>query len=291
MAQQNNKIVTSLRVDHLLTGKSPFDVKEAYKSARTNIMFSLTKPGCKKVIITSAFPKEGKTTTCVNIAIAFAQTSARVLIIDCDLRKPRLHKIFKLKEQIGLTNVLSRMNTIEETIQKTGFYGLEVLAAGTTPPNPAELLASDGMKELLDNLSEKYDYIFIDTPPINVVTDAVVLSPFISGVFLVARQKFTDHRSIKDALTRLELANVKPMGFILNDVDEYSSKYKYGYKRYGKYGKYRRYGRYSRYAKYSKYGYGYGYGYGYSRGGYEYGYYAARPKAEAQKKKADADKK
>ncbi|MDD4688951.1 MAG: CpsD/CapB family tyrosine-protein kinase [Eubacteriales bacterium] len=265
MAQQNNttnqKIVTSLRVDHLLTGKSPFDVKEAYKSARTNIMFSITKPGCKVIILTSAFPKEGKTTTCVNIAIAFAQTTSKVLIIDCDLRKPRLHKIFKIKDSAGVTNILGGMATIDDTVKQTGFYGLEVLPAGTTPPNPAELLASDGMKNLIEELSTRYDYIFIDTPPVNVVTDAVVLSPLISGLFFVARQKFTDHRSIKDALAKLELANIKPNGFILNDVDEYSSKYKYGYKRYGKYTRYRRYTRYGRYSKYNRYGYGkYGYG-------------------------------
>lgn len=279
MAQQNNKIVTSLRVDHLLTSKSPFDVKEAYKSARTNIMFSLTDEGCKKIIMTSAYPKEGKTTTCVNLAIAFAQTSAKVLLIDCDLRKPRLHKIFTIKSGIGLTNVLSRMNTLEEAIQKTGFYGLELLPAGTTPPNPAEMLASDSMKEVIDTLSEKYDYIFMDTPPINVVTDAVVLSPYMSGMFIVARQKFTDHRSIKDALNRLELANIKPTGFILNDIDEYSSKYKYGYKRYG-----------GRYGRKNKYGYG-GYGYGYGRNGYEYGYYGSVPSSkESGKTKKGNDK-
>lgn len=273
MAQQNNnKIVTSLRVDHLLTSKSPFDVKEAYKSARTNIMFSLTNPGCKKIIVTSAFPKEGKTTTCVNLAIAFAQTTAKVLIIDCDLRKPRLHKIFMLKSNIGLSNVLTRMNTLEEAIQTTGFYGLEILPAGTTPPNPAELLASDSMKEVIDTLSEKYDYIFMDTPPVNVVTDAVVLSPYISGLFLVTRQKFTDHRSIKDALNRLELANIKPTGFILNDIDEYSSKYKYGYKRYGRYGRYGKYG-------------------GYGKGGYEYGYYGSVPQTKTEPIKKDKESK
>lgn len=235
---KKNKHLQYSRETYLLSDTSTFPVKEAYKSARTNIMFSLSEQGCKKIIITSSFPKEGKSTTCANIAITFAQTGAKVLIIDADIRKPRMHKMFDAPHKIGLTNVLSGFSKLDEAVINTKYDNLDLLIAGHIPPNPAEMLSSQVMSNLLDKLSEKYEYIFIDTPPVNLVTDTVVLSKKASGVFMVVRIGVTDHRELKSAISKLEFANAKPLGFILNDVTTSQSHYKYNYRKYT-YKKYR----------------------------------------------------
>ena len=229
---KKNKHLQYLRETFLLSDTSTFPVKEAYKSARTNIMFSLSELGCKKIIITSSFPKEGKSTTCANIAITFAQTGAKILILDADIRKPRMHKMFDAPHRIGLSNVLSGISGLDEAIINTKYDNLDLLIAGHIPPNPAEMLSSQAMSDLLDKLSEKYDYIFIDTPPVNLVTDTVVLSKKVSGVFMVVRIGVTDHKELKAAVSKLEFANAKPLGFILNDVETSQSAYKYNYKKY-----------------------------------------------------------
>ena len=227
-----NKLLHDRRINYLLSDTSPFPVKEAYKSTRTNIIFSLTEEGCKKIIVTSSFPKEGKSTTCANLAITFAQTGIRVLIIDSDIRKPRMHKMFGATHNIGLTNVLSGSSTLDEAIIHTKYENLDLLIAGHIPPNPAEMLSSQAMDNLLDLLSQKYDYIFIDTPPVNVVTDTIVLSKKVSGVFMVVRMGITDHKALKVAVSKLEFANAKPLGFILNDVHMDNDIYKYNYRKY-----------------------------------------------------------
>jgi len=235
---KQNKNLRSRRKNNLLLDTAPFQVKEAYKSARTNIMFSLSEKSCKKIIITSSFPKEGKSTTCANLAITFAQTGAKVLIIDADIRKPRMHKMFGAPHNIGVTNVLAGNSSVEEAIIKTGYDNLDLLIAGHIPPNPAEMLSSMAMSNLLDVLSGKYEYIFIDTPPVNVVTDTLILSKKVSGVFMVVRIGLTDHKALKESVSKLEFANAKPLGFILNDVDVANNSYKYNYKKYT-YKKYR----------------------------------------------------
>lgn len=246
----NKKLQQMGRSEFILSENASFNIKEAYKSARTNIIFSMQGNGCKKILITSAFPKEGKTTTCLNLAITFAQTGSKVLMIDADLRKPRLHKLLNENTSTGLTNILSGVSSSSEAIKETTFDNLFFLPAGHIPPNPVELLSADAIKDLLDSLSEQFDYIFIDTPPVNVVTDAIVLSKLVTGVYVIVRQGLTEHRSLKEAIAKFEFAEVKPMGFILNDVDENMNRYKYRY-RY-KYG-YRKYG-YLKYG-YQKYGY------------------------------------
>lgn len=225
----------------ILNDKTPFVITEAYKSTRTNIMFSVSgdKNGCKRIIVTSATPGDGKTTTCLNTAITFAQTGARVIIIDCDLRKPRIHKYLGLDKKNGLSSVLSGFITIDEAVNKNVRGTLDCITSGPIPPNPAELLSSEMMQELLDKLSEQYDYIFLDTPPVTVVTDACTMSKFVSGVVLVVRQNYTQHQGVADAVEALKFANAKILGFILNDsqtaVGGYGTykagyKYKYNYK-------------------------------------------------------------
>lgn len=253
----------------ILNRKTPFIVQEAYRTARTNIMFSLAGSAdkCKKLCITSANAGEGKTTSTLNLAITFAQTGSKVLLIDCDLRKPRIHQYLGVVKTDGLTTVLSKQKSYEDVIYHNLRPGLDCMTSGSIPPNPAELLSSDNMKELLDELSRIYDYILIDTPPVNVVTDAAALSRYVSGVMIVVREGYTNHESIENALKLLKIAKAKVLGFFVNDVDtaamaygqygsaygrSYRNKYKYGYK----YGYRYKYG--------YKYGYQYGYGYGYN---------------------------
>jgi capsular exopolysaccharide synthesis family protein len=228
------------RETHIIDEKSSFNLKEAYKSGRTNIIFSLPQEKCSVIVITSSWPMEGKTTNCANIAIAFAQTDAKTLIIDADLRKPRIAKVFKLQTKLGLTNALRKFCEVDEAIHSTQYENLFVMPAGHIPPNPAEVLSSNEMKELLDELKDKFQYIIIDTPPVNLLTDALLLAKEASGTIVVARQGITDHKSLADALEKLKFSESKVLGFILNDAaEELSGYYKYrsGYGRYNYYRK------------------------------------------------------
>ena len=148
------------------------------------------------------------------------------------MRKPRIHKIFKVEKKVGLTNVLRKFCTVEEAIYNTNYENLDILASGHIPPNPGELLGSEEMKTLIDGLKKTYRYIIIDTPPVNMVSDAIILSPVISGVALVVRQGITDHKSVTEALDRMNFAGVKTLGFILNDAADPQGNYYKGTKRY-----------------------------------------------------------
>ena len=265
-----------------------FKVEEAYKSARTNIMFSVMKKGCKTIVISSSAPNEGKTTTTINLAITFAQADQKVLLIDGDLRKPKIHHYFSVPNSPGLTNYLnskvgsSKTEKIDlfSVIHPTEFENLSILCSGSIPPNPAEILGSEPMADFLKEISNDFDYIIIDTPPINVVSDALPIIRESDGVVLVVRSNQSTHPDIQRTVSALE--------FIVNFVETSHSKYgygKYGRYRYGKYkssyGSYGSYGGYSGYSHETGYGsygsYGYGnYGYGYDRGygGYDsYGGY------------------
>lgn len=222
------------RVISTVDATTNFQITEAYKSFRTNVQFAVsgTDSKCKRVAITSALPREGKTITTINLAVTFAQTDARVLIIDCDMRRPRIHKYFDLESRVGLSNVLSGMSSLEDAVKKTNRPNLNVIPAGLIPPNPAELIASDRMRDLLDRLSADYDYILIDTPPVNVVTDALSLSPYVDGTMIVVRSGQSNHPETKKMLIKFKYANANVLGFVLNNVavtssKKYSSAYSY----------------------------------------------------------------
>lgn len=232
--------------DHVkLTDKeTPFHIIESYKSIRTNLTFALSTVEKKVFVVSSANPGEGKSTTSANIAIAMAQGGNKVLLIDADMRKSVQHKVFELVNKKGLSTAVSKMHTPDECIQKDVMENLDIMTAGPIPPNPSELLASDAMAKMLNNLSEKYDVILIDTPPVNVVTDAMELAKNISGIVLVVRYGRTTEEDVENVFKRVELANMNLLGFILNGVRSKGSGY---YSKYNK-GKY-----------YYKKGYGYGY--------------------------------
>lgn len=249
MRKSKNSAKTKIqREDTLLSNKMSFDTVESYKALRTNLGFALHKSeGCKKLTITSSFAGEGKSTTSVNTAIGFAQTGAKVMIIDCDLRKPHTHTFFKLKNKLGLSNYIEGAASQEDIVLETTEPNLSLITAGSIPPNPSELLSSDRFVKLVDALTSKYDYIVFDTPPVNVVSDALSVAPHSDGVVIVVRQNITTHPELNAAVEAFEFAGIKILGFVFNSVDNnvssvYHSRYykHYGYKRYGKYGYYRR---------------------------------------------------
>lgn len=226
----------------LLNAQTPFAVTEAYKTLRTNVIFATRKKGCQVFAVSSPFPGEGKTTNAINLAISFAQTEARVLLIDGDLRRPRLHKSFHVTNGTGLSNLLAGLADLEEdVILHTEYAYLDLITSGHIPPNPIELLSSGGMETMLEKLKTRYDYIIIDTPPVNVVSDALVISKLITGYLLVVRQGVTERQALAYAMSKFEMAGVKPLGVILNAVESYTKKYRYrsGYKYKNYYNYYR----------------------------------------------------
>ena len=200
---------------------------------------------------------EGKSITAINLAISYAEMNHRVLLIDCDLRRPKLARLLSMKGNVGLSNLIIKPELLRKAVQDSGIPNLDVIFAGDVPPNPSELLGSSRMKKLIDNLRENYDYIILDTPPVNMVTDACVLVPESSGVLFVVRSGVSERGATIHAVEQLEYSKAKILGFVLNEVKPENDYY--GYR---KYSQYRRYG-YSRGYGYSRHGYGYGYGYGY----------------------------
>ncbi|MBO4877204.1 MAG: polysaccharide biosynthesis tyrosine autokinase [Ruminococcus sp.] len=220
-----------------------FNIVESYKSIRTNVTFSLSTLERKIFAVSSSSPDEGKSTIASNIAIALAQGGNKVLLIDADMRKSVIHKIFELTNKKGLSSAVSKMNDLHECIHKDVMDSLDVMTAGPIPPNPSELLASENMSVILDELDKEYDIIVIDTPPINIVTDAMELAKIISGLFLVVRYRRTTFEDVDAVIKKVEFAQINLLGFILNDIKAKNSVYsKYGKNKY-----------------YYKKGYGYGY--------------------------------
>ncbi len=204
--------------EKVLNSKSSFHVREAYKALRTNLVFSLSAEGCKKMIVTSALASEGKSTNCLNLAITFAEMDAKVLIIDCDLRRPNLARLLDVQNAPGLSNYLVGLNTSEEVVRKSSYNNLSYITAGNIPPNPVELLSSENMERLVEKLEKEFDYIFFDTPPVNLVIDTIVISKYVHGVVMIALQNSTDKESMRYALNQLNFVGAKVLGFVLNGV-------------------------------------------------------------------------
>jgi succinoglycan biosynthesis transport protein ExoP len=204
---------------------------EAYRMLRTALLLSRAGAPPKTTLITSAAPSEGKTTISVNLAVALAGSGKRVLLIDADLRRPQCHELLGTENRFGLTEVLSGMGEFDDLIRPTGFPNLFLLSSGEIPPNPSELLGSDKMQEVLCLLGERYDHLLVDSPPVTVVTDAVVLSALVDGVVLVAHKR-TSRRQVNAALSHLRYARAKVFGVVLNMVGPSVFSYNTPYYRY-----------------------------------------------------------
>jgi capsular exopolysaccharide synthesis family protein len=211
-----------------LDARSP--VSEAYRAFRTSLLLaSANSP--KIIVITSSFAREGKTTTSVNLATVLAQMGKPVLLIDADLRRPRLQKVFPGKMNLGLVNYLAANIPLEDTIQPTQVPSLSIVLSGPIPPNPSELLASDRMKHLIEELREKYAYVIFDSPPVLAVTDAIVLAANADGVVLTVHGGHTPRELVQRSAERLRLSNIPVLGAILNNLDlqQYGYTYRKSY--------------------------------------------------------------
>ena len=235
-------IATSKEAVELVTQTRPHSqMAESYRALRTSLLLSNLGAPPKVIMVTSALPQEGKTTTSINTAFVLAQKGVRVLLIDADLRRPTIHNTLGMGPHSGLSNVLTGSTSLEQAITQTALLpNLFVLPAGTPPPNPAELLGSSDLKDMLDRLKEQYDHIVVDTPPALSVTDAVVLSPRADAVVLVIRSGQTTKQVLRRSRDVLAQVNAKIVGVLLNAVDLSSPDYYYYYEYQGKYSRYYR---------------------------------------------------
>lgn len=215
--------------------KSP--ISESFRTLRTNIQFSSIDREVKVITVTSSGPSEGKSTVSANFAISLAQNGKKVLLMECDLRKPMMHKLFDISNSRGLTNILMGERDISALAHKCeGIDNLNIIFSGPLPPNPAELLGSNGMKKLVENLKEEYDMIILDSPPVGLVTDSAILSTITDGTLLVAAVGETDTNAMKGAKELLEKVQANLMGVILNKIPiNNRSYYAYGYYQYYSY--------------------------------------------------------
>lgn len=230
-------------IKKILGTESPFVVKEAYSAIRTNLLFMQKGEKCPVFIVTSPTANNGKTINSINLAISFAQMGKKTLLIDADMRNPTIHRMFSIPVKNGLSEILAGL-TDNITVSKTEIENLSVLTGGKIPPNPAELISSSRMDKLLEFVKDHYDCVFIDTPPVNLVTDATVFAQKTTGYILIVKANVSDTADVKIAVSSLENIGGNILGFVLNDVTTGRNGYYSYYKRYG-----------------YKYKYSYGYGY------------------------------
>jgi capsular exopolysaccharide synthesis family protein len=217
----------------LVTHRHPKSIlSESYRNIRTSILLSFSEKPPKKIAITSPNPIEGKTTTVINTAIALSQTGAQVLIVDTDMRKPRIHHIFNGENGAGLSNFLSGHANLESIVKKTEVPNLYYIASGPVPPNPSELLGSNLFKSMMDSLGKRFDHIVLDSPPVLGFADSLILSSTVDGVILVVLGGKTPKETLQRAKEVLHQVNAKILGVVINRVDLQRGHYGYYYYRY-----------------------------------------------------------
>ena len=213
--------------------KVPFAVSEAYKNIRTNLISVLKKQNNKAMVISSPNASDGKSTTSINVAISLSQINKKVLLIDADAHRPSIHTKLKMKNSDGITNILIGASTFNEAVQQYNSK-LDVLTMGPTPQSASEIFNDPSFDELLDELNEKYDYILIDTPPVNLISDSLVIAQKCAGIVLVVRSGFTTRDMLRRAVASVKQLDINVLGVILNGSDY--DKIRYSKKYYGSYG-------------------------------------------------------
>jgi capsular exopolysaccharide synthesis family protein len=266
--------------NRLLIGQDAFSpITESYRALRTSVQYSYVDHKINAIAVTSAHPGEGKSVTSANLAIAMALQGKRVILVDADLRRPSVHRMFRVEAEPGLTSVLADEISLEDALHSTAIEGFKVLTSGPLPPNPPELLNSQAMMDLLERFKDHADLVVFDTPPTIPVTDSQVLASHVDGVILVCEAGQSRKATLKHARDLLERTHGRLLGVVLNKIDQSAKGYYYhyyqrgGYRKYGKKGGGKGYGQ-GGYGQqgYGQYGYGqYGYGqYGYGQPGYGY---------------------
>ncbi len=220
--QKLNKLITE------------FELTQAYENIRANIMFSIVKSGCKKIIVTSSYESEGKSTVASNIAKQLSKLNVKVLLIDMDFRHPTQSCLFNFSHEDGLSDLIISGKSLSSTVKSIEEYpNLHVITTGTSVPSPSNLLASKKLEKLLSYFEEQYEYVIIDTPPINIISDALYVAKYTDGVILVVKEGSTTHPMLKKAMNSFELINIPILGFILNSAKRSSSDSHYsGYHSY-----------------------------------------------------------
>lgn len=221
-------------VDRPISKMSPASLLVAYGKLRMNLNFTM-KNKHKLLLVSSSVPGEGKSTVAANVAVSFAMDNKRVLLVDGDMRKPRQHQMFALNQSnTGLSDMLIGESSVKQVTVREIVPNLDLIPAGAVPPNPAELLNSSEMRKFLKNAEENYDYVVLDTPPINVVSDPLVLSDENAGLLFVTRAGYSDHREIRKALVAAEFTNIPVLGMVMTCANERAEDgyYRRGYKRY-----------------------------------------------------------
>lgn len=224
MKKKNNSNDVFDRASMLLSSNSPFSVQEAYKTLRTNVIFSIPGSDCKCIGITSANRGEGKSTIAVNLSLSLAQLERKVVLIDCDMRLPTVITKLGIKAQNGLSDFLSG-SISEIPVVRIGKQGIDIIPSGTIPPDSTALIDSELMHELVNELKKMYDYIIFDFPPINIVTDAALLSGVIDGYLIIIRNGYSENQKVNEALRMMKFANANILGFVYNGRGSDSKKY------------------------------------------------------------------
>ena len=202
---------------------------EAYRVIRTSIQFAQAGKELQTIALTSCTPNEGKSTTIANLAVVLTQAGKSVLLIDCDMRNPTVHKNFNLSNKVGLSSCISMGTALSDAVQKTSIEGLYALTGGVIPPNPSELLGSERMRELLQEAREIYDYVLIDLPPVLPVADALILGAMVDGVVMVIDSGEVKVDMARDVKKQLQHAGANILGVVLNKVRSEHHGYGYGY--------------------------------------------------------------
>lgn len=223
MSQSENR----RRLITIANPRSP--VSETYRTLRTNIEFAAIDSAMQVIMVSSAGPGEGKSTTIANLAVAFSQSDRKVVLIDADMRKPTAHKTFQISNRYGLSSAISQQSTLQEVTQSTDVPNLDVITAGPIPPNPAEMLGSKRMTAMLEELRARYDIILVDTPPLLAVTDAQIVATKSDGAVLVVDQGRVKRQFAQKAIQNLQNVNARILGVVLNNVKRRSNEEAYYY--------------------------------------------------------------
>lgn len=230
----------------LLCDKMHFDAKEAYKLLRTNVMFTLPDNDmCRVISITSPIRGEGKSTVSINLAYTFAATNSKVLLIDMDMRLPSIANKLNVESKAGLSDYLIGKVKKKDIIYTSDKYSnWDIIFAGSIPPTPAELIGSRSMKELIMSLKKEYDFIIIDLPPVNIVSDALVAKDICDGFIITVRDGYSDKRSLAECIRQLEFLDANILGFVMADSSGNDTYLSDKYSRYNRYYRKRKYGYY-----------------------------------------------
>ena len=243
--RNKKKVSTHASINYkgkILNENTPFAVTEAFKTLRTNLLYTVNVQKCPVFGVVSSYQNTGKSLISANLAVAFSLMDKKVLLIDGDMRKPVQHRCFSMRHPVGLSELLSGQCSVDEAIAGVEAYqNLSIILAGNIPPNPQELLAYEQTKTVFEELRSRFDLIIVDLPPAGVVADAMTLSSIISGYVFVVRSGDTDAPSVLETVNNMKQMNCTILGVVLNGYDLKSDNYyRYKDKKYGRYSYYRR---------------------------------------------------